>query len=33
MCGRFTQNYTSEQVHAFLSVFGPLRNLLVSHQH
>ena len=27
MCGRFMQNYTSEQVHAFLSVFGPARNL------
>ena len=27
MCGRFTQNYTWEQVHAFLSVFGPPRNL------
>jgi len=27
MCGRFTQNYTWEQVHAFLSVFGAPRNL------
>jgi putative SOS response-associated peptidase YedK len=27
MCGRFTQNYTWEQVHAFLSVFGTPRNL------
>jgi putative SOS response-associated peptidase YedK len=27
MCGRFTQNYTWEQVYAFLSVFGPPRNL------
>jgi putative SOS response-associated peptidase YedK len=27
MWGRFTQNYTWEQVHAFLSVFGPPRNL------
>lgn len=27
MCGRFTQHYTWEQVHAFLSVFGPPRNL------
>ena len=27
MCGRFTQNYTWEQVHAFLSVFGPPHNL------
>jgi putative SOS response-associated peptidase YedK len=27
MCGRFTQNYTWEQVHDFLSVFGPPRNL------
>jgi putative SOS response-associated peptidase YedK len=27
MCGRFTQNYTWEQVHAFLSVFGPAKNL------
>jgi hypothetical protein len=22
MCGRFTQNYTWQQVHEFLSVFG-----------
>ncbi len=27
MCGRFTQHYTWEQVHAFLDVFGPPRNL------
>lgn len=27
MCGRFTQHYTWEQIHAFLSVFGPPRNL------
>jgi hypothetical protein len=27
MWGRFTENYTWEQVHAFLSVFGPPRNL------
>lgn len=27
MCGRFTQHYTWQQVHAFLSVFGPARNL------
>jgi hypothetical protein len=27
MRGRFTQNYTWEQLHAFLSVFGPPRNL------
>jgi putative SOS response-associated peptidase YedK len=27
MCGRFTQNYTWEEVHDFLSVFGPARNL------
>ena len=27
MWARFTQNYTYEQVHAFLSVFGPPRNL------
>jgi putative SOS response-associated peptidase YedK len=27
MCGRFTQNYTWQEVHAFLSVFGPPRNL------
>jgi hypothetical protein len=26
MCGRFTQNYTWEEVHDFLSVFGPARN-------
>lgn len=27
MCGRFTQNYTWSEVHAFLDVFGTLRNL------
>ena len=27
MCGRFTQHYSWEEVHAFLSVFGPPRNL------
>jgi len=27
MCGRFTQNYTWEEVHAFLNVFGTPRNL------
>ena len=27
MCGRFTQNYTWDQVHDFLSVFGPPQNL------
>jgi putative SOS response-associated peptidase YedK len=27
MRGRFTQRYTWEEVHAFLSVFGPPRNL------
>ena len=27
MCGRFMQNYTWSEVHAFLSVFGPPRNL------
>jgi putative SOS response-associated peptidase YedK len=27
MCGRFTQNYTWDEVHAFLSVFGTPRNL------
>jgi putative SOS response-associated peptidase YedK len=23
MCGRFTQHYTWQQIHAFLSVLGP----------
>ncbi len=27
MCGRFTQHYTWQEVHAILSVFGPARNL------
>ena len=27
MCGRFTQHYTWTQIHNFLNVFGPLRNL------
>lgn len=27
MCGRFTQHYTWEQIHEFLSVFGPPQNL------
>lgn len=27
MCGRFTQHYTWAEVHAFLDVFGPPRNL------
>jgi putative SOS response-associated peptidase YedK len=27
MCGRFTQHYTWEQVHAFLSVIGAPQNL------
>ena len=27
MCGRFTQNYTWEEVYAFLNVFGTPRNL------
>jgi len=27
MCGRFTQHYTWTEVQAFLSVFGPARNL------
>jgi putative SOS response-associated peptidase YedK len=27
MCGRFTQNYTWQEVHEFLSVFGVARNL------
>jgi putative SOS response-associated peptidase YedK len=27
MCGRFTQNYTWQEVHAFLSLFGTPRNL------
>ena len=27
MCGRFTQHYTWSEVHEFLSVFGPPRNV------
>lgn len=27
MCGRFTQHYTWQQIHEFLSVFGPPQNL------
>ena len=27
MCGRFTQHFTWTEVHAFLDVFGPARNL------
>ncbi|MBV8129758.1 MAG: SOS response-associated peptidase family protein [Planctomycetaceae bacterium] len=27
MCGRFTKHYTGAEVHEFLSVFGPPRNL------
>src|SRR5512136_1995477 len=27
MCGRFTQAYTWEEVHAFLDLLGPARNL------
>src|ERR1700710_207202 len=27
MCGRFTQHYTWAEVHAFLELFGPPRNL------
>ena len=27
MCGRFTQNYTWQQVHEFLGVIGTPRNL------
>ena len=27
MCGRFTQNYTWEEVYTFLKVFGTPRNL------
>ena len=27
MCGRFTQHYTWQEIHTFLSVFGPARNL------
>lgn len=27
MCGRFTQNYTWQQVREFLSVFGAPQNL------
>jgi hypothetical protein len=30
MCGRFTQNYTGEEVHAFLKVFGARRESLWS---
>jgi putative SOS response-associated peptidase YedK len=26
-CGRFTQNYTWQQIHEFLNVFGAPRNL------
>lgn len=31
MCGRFTQHYTWKEVHDFLSVFGPPRNLQARH--
>jgi hypothetical protein len=27
ICGRFTQHYTWQEIHTFLSVFGPARNL------
>lgn len=27
MCGRFTQHFTWSEIHAFLDVFGPARNL------
>ena len=33
MCGRFTQHYTWQEIHTFLSVFGPGTQSAAALQH